>query len=189
MKRQLSSLEITKLGLLFIGATASAVLLFKADPEPDAGDSVPRLSIAFYLNQAQLIGTGKDGKILYRVNTASAKQNLEDSSVDMNDVYMTYEPAGNIPWNLAADSGRIPPDGKFIELSGRVIAISQTAVDPATIIRTTQLEVEPETSIARSEHQVIVEREGEQVNGTGLEADLKTNHIQLLSNVNGKFSP
>jgi len=189
MKRRLSPLEITKLGLLFVGATVSSILLFKARPMADDSDTIPRLSIAFYLKQAQLIGTGADGKILYRVNTASAEQNLDDASVDMRDVYMTYEPAASVPWNLAADKGRIPPDGKNIELSGRVIAISQTAVDPATIIRTTQLEIEPETSLARTDHQVIVEREGEQVNGTGLEADLKTNHIQLLSNVNGKFSP
>ncbi|MGI9308596.1 MAG: LPS export ABC transporter periplasmic protein LptC [Gammaproteobacteria bacterium] len=189
MKRRLSPLEITKLGLLLAGATMSVVMLYSARPAGSEGDKTPRLSIAYFLKQAQLVGTGPDGNILYRVNMATAEQNLDDLSVEMRDVYMTYEPAANIPWNLAADEGRIPQSGQLVELSGRVIAISQTAVEPATIIRTTQLAVHPESSIARSKDQVIIEREGEEVNGTGLEADLKTNHIQLLSNVNGKFSP
>ena len=37
---------------------------------------VPRLSIGYYMNDAQLVGTGDDGKILYRARTRRLRRKI-----------------------------------------------------------------------------------------------------------------
>jgi LPS export ABC transporter protein LptC len=154
---------------------------------------------------------GQDGNILYRVTAAEAAQSLDDESIRMTDVHLIYEPASDIPWDMVADTGRIPPDGNIIQLEGRVLAVSRDGNESATTIRTSYLEVDPERRTANTEARVIVEFDKRKVNATGLQADLERNVIvefdkrkvnatglqadlernkfKLLSNVNGKFFP
>ena len=124
-----------------------------------------------------------------RVTAAEAAQSLDDESIRMTDVHLIYEPASDIPWDMVADTGRIPPDGNIIQLEGRVLAVSRDGNESATTIRTSYLEVDPERRTANTEARVIIEFDKRKVNATGLQADLKRNKFNLLSNVNGKFFP
>ena len=104
---------------LSLGALGSAVLLqlnTSENAEPEFG---PRLSIGYYMNEAQLSGTGDDGRILYRARAASAAQDLDDGTVKLREVHVTYDPAREIPWVLRANNGRIPPDGNIIRTQRR----------------------------------------------------------------------
>jgi LPS export ABC transporter protein LptC len=97
-------------------------------------------------------------------------------------------PGGAAPWELQANSGNIPADTSIIKLRGNVIAVSRNGRD-RTIIRTQRLNIDPETREATTNRKVIVEFNGRKINATGLLANLETNRLELLSNVNGKFVP
>jgi LPS export ABC transporter protein LptC len=179
---------ITRLILLLAGAGISSLLLvdtWEADKKP----SKPELSLAYYLDQAELIGTGPDGKILYQVWTKRAAQTLGDESVDMEDVRMVYGPADGLPWELSAKQGQIPADASIIKLSGDVIAKSGRTQQDTTTIRTDNLSIDPATRLATTNEKVVIEYNERELNATGMAADFEANRLDLLSNVNGKFSP
>jgi lipopolysaccharide export system protein LptC len=172
---------------LIVGAVASGLLLFRSDPDKDDQDGSLRLGMGYYMTDAELSGTGDDGKTLYRVNTRTARQSLEDNSINFQQISMTYSPLAEMPWDLTANTGRIPPNEDIIQLTGDVVAISRAVDEPQTIIRTDYLEIDPDTYIARTDRKVTVEHAGSTVFATGLRAYFKEDRLQLISNVNGKF--
>ena len=179
---------VVKLVLLAAGATISSLMLIDSW-NTEKKLSKPELSLAYYLDKAELIGTGPDGKILYQVWTKRAQQTVGDESIDMSAVRMIYGPPDGLPWELAARKGKIPADASIIELSDNVIATSGRNEQDTTTIRTNELAIDPATRQATTRQKVVIEYNGRELNATGMQADFEANRIDLLSNVNGKFAP
>ena len=177
-----------RLVLLLAGAGISSLMLVDTQ-DTDKKSSKPELSLAYYLDQAELIGTGPDGKILYQVWTKRAAQTVGDESVNMEDVRMVYGPPDGLPWKLAANNGSIPGDASIIELSGNVVATSGRTREDTTTIRTDSMSIDPDTRQATTHEKVVIEYNGRELNATGMQADFEANRLELLSNVNGKFAP
>jgi LPS export ABC transporter protein LptC len=177
-----------RLVLLAAGAIISSLMLVKTWTTEEK-HSKPELSLAYYLNKAELVGTGPDGKILYQVWTKRAQQTVGDESIDMDDVRMVYGPADGFPWELEANKGKIPADARTIELSGDVIATSGSSKQDTTTIRTEKLSINPATRQATTQQKVVIEYNGRELNATGMKANFEANQLDLLSNVNGKFAP
>jgi LPS export ABC transporter protein LptC len=179
----------TVLGLaaLLCGALASGVLLFRATDEAKSVSEAPRLQIGYYAADAQLTGTDDTGRILYRISAATVVQTPADGSVSLQGVAVSYDPAQDVPWSLRADTGRIPPGGKMIELSGNVVAATREADNPAATIRTDYLEFDPGTNVAATDRKVVIDYAGSTVYATGLRAMLQQDRFELLSNVTGQY--
>ncbi len=174
---------------LLFGAAIISTIVFIRTRQPDTAPTRPQLSLAYYLDSAELVGTDANGERLYRVWTDRAAQVSTDDSISMKTVRMVYTPNGPQSWNLAADSGRIPADASIIELNGNVIVKSGASNAAATTIKTNQLDVDPATQEARTPEPVIVDYNGHIVNAIGLYADFKNNRLKLLSDVTGNFTP
>ncbi len=174
--------------LLFIGVIVSSFIV-SGTWSDEKKPSRPELSLAYYLDQAELIGTGPDGKILYQVWTQRASQSIDDSGIELDKVRMLYGPPMEMAWELKSKTGRIPADASVIELRGDVVAISATEGTSPTIIRTQRLDIDPATRQASTKNKVELEFDGRIINATGMHANFETNEIKLLSNVNGKFTP
>ena len=179
---------VVRLVLLLAGAAISSLLLVNTRTTED-NESTPELSLAYYLNKAELISTGPDGKMLYQVWTEQASQSLGDKSINLENVRLVYVPPAGLAWELAADKGNIPEDASTIELRGQVIAISGDKEADTTTIRTNALSVNPTTRQATTRQKVVIEYNGRELHATGMEADFEANRLNLLSNVNGKFEP
>jgi LPS export ABC transporter protein LptC len=177
-----------RFGLLVAAAVASTALFLNTRP-PSVDPVKARLTLAYYLDQAELTGTGPDGETLYRVRTARASHVVDDDSIAMTDVEMIYTPDSPEGWNLNATRGRIPADANVIELTGKVVVTPGEKNTAATTITTDRLDVDPATRQARTSQPVVVDYEGQIVNAVGMEADLKRNRVKLLSDVNGEFAP
>ena len=177
-----------RLVLLAAGATISSLMLVNTWTTEEK-QSKPELSLAYYLDKAELVGTGPDGKILYQVWTHRAQQTMGDESINMDDVRMVYGPTDGLPWKLEANKGKIPADASTIELSGNVIATSGRSKADTTTIRTDKLSIDPATRQATTQQKVVIEYNGRELNATGMNADFEANQLDLLSNVNGKFAP
>lgn len=175
--------------ILTICAVSSGALLMRNTSEDVETISPPRLSIGYYMNDAELIGTGDSGKILYRLRTTNASQNFESGVVNMRDVHVIYEPEAAIPWDLRADTGEIPPSANIIRLTGNVVATTQDDNDSRMTIRTNFLELDTETYIANTPRKVTIDYLQHRVFATGMRAYFKEDRLQLLSDVNGKFLP
>lgn len=178
-----------QLTLLLIAAVASAVLLLRNTDEADDGPPTARLGIGYYMTDAQLIVTGEDGQTLYRVRSNNVVQNTEDDTIDLDKIYVEYDPLSSIPWDLSANTGHIPPDRNIIELRGDVIAETHDDDKTPIVIRTDFLELNTDTYVAETEREVTIDYATNRVSATGMRAYFKEDRLQLLADVNGNFYP
>ncbi|MEE4185529.1 MAG: LPS export ABC transporter periplasmic protein LptC [Gammaproteobacteria bacterium] len=174
--------------LLLAGAVGSTFLVFRHSEIAEVSEK-PTLSLAYYLDNAELTGTTADGSVLYRIRADRAEQNTTDASIEMRAIDLDYGPVGGPTWNVRANAGRIPAAAEVIELAGDVTAVSGDLPGGRTEIRTQQLDIHPDTMLATTPARVAVLFDGHQLNGTGMEANFRTNRLNLLANVNGKFTP
>lgn len=175
--------------VLLIGAIGSGVLLLQNLSDKAGPGSEPQLRIGYYMNQAELIGTGDSGKILYRLRTSNASQNFEDGIVNMERVHLMYEPETGVPWDLRADTGKIPPSVNIIQLAGNVVAATQDEEETRMTIRTSFLELDTDTYVANTPREVTIDYAQHRVFARGMRAYFKEDRLQLISDVNGKFLP
>jgi len=176
------------LALLTAGAIGSSLLLLSNDSDKKTLEP-PELSLAFYLNKAELTGTGPKGEIVYRVWTEKAVQSSSDETITMDGVRMEYEPAGGMPWKLQANTGKIEDKVRTIHLSGDVVATGIEYKQSVVIIRTQELNMDPTTREASTDGEVTVDYNGRILNALGMRANLESNEVKLLADVNGKFIP
>ena len=176
--------------LSLLAATAVlSVFLNYGNSDSGVKKSRPELSLAYYLDQAELTGTAPDGTVLYRIQTRRAEQSKDDDSIQLEKIEMTYGAPTGVPWELHAERGRMPADASIIELEGNVVAVSGSDHAQRTEIRTQRMEIDPETMLASTNRRVLMLFAGKRLNATGMEANFITNKLELLSNVNGKFTP
>lgn len=173
--------------LLAIAAAASAGLVWRLSEISPLPAGPPRLGTGYYLDDAELVSTGEDGRVLFRVWSKRATQRLADGAVELDEVRIEYEPGAEVPWDLRATAGRMPPDGKMLQLLGEVVAIAGEA--PPTTIRTDYLELDPDSFVAYTDREVTIEHSDSRVQATGMRVFLKEDRLQLLSKVNGTFIP
>ena len=174
---------------LAVCAVASGALLLQNISNDEEAAAAPRLSIGYYMNDAELVGTGDNGKVLYRLRTRNASQNFEDGVVNMQGVHVIYEPEASVPWDLRADTGKIPSSVNIIQLAGNVVAATQGDDEVGITIRTGYLELDPDTYIANTSDKVTIDYSQHRVFATGMRAFFKEDRLQLISDVNGKFLP
>jgi LPS export ABC transporter protein LptC len=176
------------LGLLLLLALLSVYI--SSDGSADKQDKARAvLSMAYYLSDAELTSTGEDGFELFKLRTRRAAQKDDASGINLTDVSMVYGPPTALPWDLTAKTGFIPEDMSIIELQGNVLAITESADQSTTVIRTQRLDINPTTRQAQTQARVQIDFNGRKVNATGMEANFETNDLKLLSNVSGKFLP
>ena len=178
----------TLIALLF-GAVSSGILLLRNTEDEVRKTEDPRMSIGYYMNRANLIATGDDGQILFRASAKTASQDFDEGTVNLQGVRVTYDPVTDIPWAMQANNGKIPPDGNMIQLTGDVVARTKNDGNTAMKIDTDYLQLDTETYVASTEQKVAIEYTGNIVFATGMRAFFKEDRVQLISNVNGKFSP
>lgn len=174
--------------VLAAGALFSTYMLISLRGD-DVQDKAPELSLAYYLDSAEVTGTAADGSVLYRVKAERAEQDTTDASIAMQEIEMLYGPADGLPWNVRADTGRIPAGSSLLELRGNVTAISGDRHPEQTEIRTPRLDIDHSSMEAWTNDRVTLVFSTQQLNATGLRANFKTNRLRLLANVNGKFTP
>lgn len=178
-----------RVAVLLVLAMLSVVLYVRGIQPDDTDAESARLDIGYYVRDARLTGIGPDGRILYRVSTPGAEQLLADGTIAMERVEIDYEPAAEVPWELTAERGQIPPDRNIIILSGDVVATTRSKDQPLTRIRTDYLELDPDAYVASTDHSVAVERGRGTLYARGLRVYLKQDLMQLEREVRGSFAP
>jgi len=174
--------------LLALAAGISTIIMLQND-EPESATTVrPSLGIAYFVKSAEMRGTGPDGNVLYRLKAERAEQRSDTSHIDLTNIALSYEPSAQVPWDVFADTGKIPADGKLVELQGNVVILSKDPEIPQTSIRTNRIDLLPDEKLAKTNQKVVIVRDGKNIYGTGMEAYLDTSEIKLLSNVNGKYA-
>lgn len=176
--------------LLLTAAAVGSWFLTRSLQGPEATDDTrSAFEEGYYFRGARILGTGTDGKLLYRIEAERAQQR-NDQQVAFENVRIVYTPAAAVPWTLIADTALIADDQSSISLSGNVRAVrSNGAGRTATEVRTQYLELEPARYSAYTDRRVQIIMDSQEITATGMTASLQDNRLELISNVSGKFSP
>lgn len=144
----------------------------------------------YYMDGARIVETGEDGLPLYRVDAKHIQQNPADSSIELDDLALSYSTPEARDWTVTAARGFVPPGSKTLQLAGDVRIVGQPAPDtlPA-VIRTERLTLDTESNIASTRDRVDIEWGNRRLSTMGLVADLKAEKLQLESAVHGRFVP
>jgi len=175
--------------LLAAGALASGAWLWQLQEPKDKTGSTRRLGDGYYLKDAELVGTGISGEVLYRIRTRELQQDPDNGAVALTEVALQYSPGAAVPWDLTADAGSMPPDSDILQLSGEVVAVTQKDSGEPAIIRTDYLEIDPQTFVAFTARPVTIEMSGDRILATGMRVFLKEDRLQLIADVTGTFTP
>jgi len=156
-------------------------------PRAPASMSEP---LGYYLSEAKIMGTGENGQPLYRIQADSAEEHPDEGHLVLNDVTVEYRPEHNVPWVLKATRGEIPTNESYLNLIGSVelTTSSKGGLDP-TIVRTTQLRLEPLNFAASTSESISIFIGSQRLDAVGMRVDLKTDNLALESNVHGQFLP
>lgn len=176
--------------LLLTAAAVGSWFLTRSLQGPEqSDDSRSAFQEGYYFREARILGTGADGKLLYRIEAERAQQR-DGRKVAFENVRIVYTPAAAVPWTLIADTALIADDQNSISLSGNVRAVrSDTGSETATEVRTQYLELQPAKYSAYTDRRVQIIMDAQEISATGMSASLQDNRLELLSNVSGKFSP
>ena len=143
----------------------------------------------YYLKSARILGTGKDGSLLYEIQAERAEQQ-DQERIDFTTVSINYSPTSEVPWTVNADTATIRKDENRVLLHGHVRAVSSEGFSGSdTEIRTQYLELDPEASLAETDQRVQIRIGARSLTATGMLASLRDNTLELKSNVSGKFVP
>ena len=92
-------------------------------------------------------------------------------------------------WDVRAQRGLVPDDGKELRLRGRVVATSPPQAPPPTRIETEELNLFPRENRAASASTVTLTRPGLTMRGHGMRADFDRQQVSLLSDVHTRYVP
>ena len=88
----------------------------------------------YYLKSARILGTDKDGSLLYEIEAEEAVQEAQDR-IKFTNVRIRYSPDSDIPWTVHADEATLREDSPRIALRGHVRAVGQRGDDQEDVVR------------------------------------------------------
>lgn len=156
--------------------------------EPDApGRPVPQ---GYYLSDAVLFGTDAAGDVFYRIRAGRVERPEHQPRLDLEDVRVEFRAGDDSRWQVRADRASTPNDHAYLDLHGDVRVVKEAArPTDATLITTDALRYVPDEYLARTDRRVSILVGDDEISGTGMEADLKTNRFVLESQIHGEFFP
>ena len=178
---------IIGLVVLIAGALGTGAILMRTQTEEPSAPAAPRLDVGYYATNARLTGTDEEGRFLYSIAAKKVVQDPEGGDVDLHEVSVNYDPAAKVPWTLHADTGRVLPGGKTIELTGHVVAATRETEGPPATIRTDYLTFDPATNVASTDRPVVIDYAGGNLHATGMRALLQDDRLELLKGVTGRY--
>jgi LPS export ABC transporter protein LptC len=161
--------------------------LVERNPAPLA-DSDQAEQPGYYLSDAVITQTQRDGSLGLRLVAKHIEQQQRDDSIAMDTVRVNYFQEPGREWLLTADKGFVPADFRVVQLEGNVELRPKDA-QPTAFLRADALAVDTQTSVAYNTSSPVRLRFGHHAMVVkNFRADLKTEKIRLES-VDARFAP
>lgn len=163
-----------------------------SDSTPTMSHELPEQP-GYYLRDAVILRTREDGSPSIELIAREIEQRLNrdqgGEAINLDSVRVNYFGTTDWQWELTASSGQVPPNSRIVHLEGNVELRSLASDAPDTFLRTDELAIDTEKSVAYStrapvnvrfgQHSMVVKK---------LRADLKSEKVRLEA-VNGKYDP
>lgn len=147
----------------------------------------------YYLKDAVILRTREDGSPGIELIAREIQQKLSRTergeAITMDQVRVNYFGKTDWQWELTARSGLVPPNSRVVQLDGDVELRSLASSSSSTYLRTDELSIDTEKSVAYTTRSPVHVRFGaHSMVVKNLRADLNSEKLRLEA-VNGRFDP
>ncbi|PKH98578.1 LPS export ABC transporter periplasmic protein LptC [Shewanella sp. 11B5] len=104
-------------------------------------------------------------------------------------IYLIFPENGKAQWQLSADRGQLNKNTSKVTLENNVIIDAIDIEEPLQSLSTQAIAVDLTTMIGTSQEMVYIKGKGFIIQGLGLHADLNSQKLSLLSQVEGTYEP
>jgi LPS export ABC transporter protein LptC len=181
-------------GLLVIALFA--IKYFNAEPADVSATPTTKGYPQIFITNVKVRQYDSEGNLHYQLNTPLIRQfqiNESASNLDYGlfdtPVFMLINDPEKPGWLITAQEGRRDNNGLWISLSTDVVARQTSEKQGDITIATTDLRLNTQEQFAETSKAVTIDTEKSHMSATGLHADLKRDHIELLSHVKGTYEP
>lgn len=143
----------------------------------------------YVLRDFELVSLDSEGKESFTLRGPRLQRDPGAKSMSLDTPLFLVPDRSGAHWEVRAQHGNVPEDGRELRLHGQVVATSPAGVVPATRIQTEQLNLFPRTNRATSVVAVTVTRPGLTMRGRGLDADFNRQQVSLLADVHSRYVP
>lgn len=173
-------------GALLLAALAAASVWLLVDagrqPERGSGDRGP----AWHFDGARLLATGRDGTVLYRVESPRIEHVPADDSAFLESPVVHWLQGDGPPLSIRAATGRADRAASGLRLEGGV-EIEDDSLGASFAFTTEWLEIDTRSRTATTDAEVTVRAPNGTMRGIGLIADLDGGTIAIRSSVSARY--
>ena len=175
------------LGLL-VGALASGWLAWRSHAPP-APAAAAEVRSDYILRDFEVVTLDSDGRESFSLRAPELRQTPGARTLELVTPLFLMPDEHGSRWEVRSKTGWVDEKSTLVKLRGDVVADSPMGASRPTKVRTEQLDVYPNDNRATSEAAVTISSPGTTMRGTGMEADLASKRIQLLSKVSLNNDP
>lgn len=178
------------------------VILFATMKYTNKEDSVAPAQVAVknfpqsYITDVEVRQYDRDGSIHYQMNTplirrfqAKSTPSEQDYSLIETPVFMLINDPQKPGWFVTAQEGRLEGNDVWFTLTKEVLARQTSEKAGETTISTSDLRLNTQDQFAQTDKAVTMRAAKSQITAVGMRANMKREHIALLSNVKGTYEP
>ncbi|WP_394130295.1 LPS export ABC transporter periplasmic protein LptC [Shewanella maritima] len=144
----------------------------------------------FIANDLKTTMFNEQGYIESKV-TATHMEHFESTNLThfTDPVYLIFPENGEAQWRLSATKGQLDKENSEVTLFDDVLIDAIDIDEPLQSLRTKDMTLNLTTMIGTSQERVNIKGKGFIIDGLGLHADLNTQELTLLSQVEGIYEP
>jgi lipopolysaccharide export system protein LptC len=170
-------------------AAVGGVAVWQLQPEAPPPAPAPTRS-DYILENFELTSLGEDGKESFSVTAPRLERDPRGKSLTLTLPRFSFPDKKDGRWLATSNSAWVAEKGVEVRLIDKVEMIGPPSpLGDRTHFNTEHLQVFPKQDLAQSQDRVTVSRADSILQGTGLRADMRSHHIQLLADVKGRYAP
>ena len=143
----------------------------------------------YVLHDYEIVSLDSEGKESFTLSGPRLQHDPGAKSMSLETPRFLVPDRNGAYWDVRAQRGLVPDDGKELRLRGRVVATSPPQAPPPTRIETEELNLFPRENRAASASTVTLTRPGLTMRGHGMRADFDRQQVSLLSDVHTGYVP
>ena len=143
----------------------------------------------YVLRDFELISLDKTGKESFTLRAPLLQQTPDAKTMELSTPLFLMPDVNGHYWQVPSQTGWVSENRDEIRLHGRVKATSPPEDSRAIAMITEQLNVFPNTRLAKSSDIVTVTEPGLTMRGRGMDADLAAKRFTLLSQATARYVP
>ena len=152
-------------------------------------DTVVATRSDYVLRDYEIVSLDSEGKESFTLRGPRLQRDPGAKSMSLETPQFLVPDRHGAYWDVHAQRGLVPDDGKELRLRGQVVASSPEQAPPPTRIETEELNLFPRENRAASAVAVTVTRPGLTMRGRGMRADFDRQQVSLLSDVRTRYVP